>query len=309
MENESPKEDADAPMPEAVAQSGTKVSGAWVEVCSKDETSGWRHRPAHVLKHTQSTMHMMTVEPALGGKLLRIVLRGQFFLYNQIRLMVGTAVAIVAGVLPEELLEAALVLTTEMHMPLAPATGLLLRTAGFSRLDERAGCCAMDPQQAREVMLPSNGFVLMDEKAATASTDFLRAVEMDMDLQWTQSKEAESWRSKLRFLRPPSGDVMEELRAMKEKALKENADLRVSQDARDSKRREAQLASLGEKPGWRLNNIQSALTARMREWHREPSALPEGMSMPPETQELLDYCTAVGIEELADEGNLCVFTS
>ena len=25
----------------------------------------------------------------------------------------------------------------------------------------------------------------------------------------------------------------------------------------------------------------------MREWHREPSALPEGMSMPPETQELL----------------------
>lgn len=323
VENESPKEDADAPMPEAVAQSGTKVSGAWVEVCSKDETSGWRHRPAHVLKHTQSTMHMMTVEPALGGKLLRIVLRGQFFLYNQIRLMVGTAVAIVAGVLPEELLEAALVLTTEMHMPLAPATGLLLRTAGFSRLDERAGCCAMDPQQAREVMLPSNGFVLMDEKAATASTDFVRAVEMDMDLQWTQSKEAESWRSKLRFLRPPSGDVMEELRAMKEKALKENADLRVSQDARDSKRREAQLASLGEKshvgllprrfaaacmvrfrlvPGWRLNNIQSALTARMREWHREPSALPEGMSMPPETQELLDYCTAVGIEELADEG-------
>lgn len=266
---------------------------------------------------------MMTVETALGGKLLRIVLRGQFFLYNQIRLMVGTAVAIVAGVLPEELLEAALVLTTEMHMPLAPATGLLLRTAGFSRLDERAGCCAMDPQQAREVMLPSNGFVLMDEKASTASMDFVRAVEMDMDLQWTQSKEAESCRSKLRFLRPPSGDVMEELRAMKEKALKENADLRVSQDARDSKCRETQLASLGEKshvgllprrfaaacmvrfrlvPGWRLNNIQSALTARMREWHREPSAKPEGMSMPPETQELLDYCTAVGIEELADEG-------
>eukprot|EP00435_Cladocopium_sp_Y103_P028250 s493_g7.t1 len=55
-------------------------------------------------------------------------------------------------------------------------------------------------------------------------------------------------------------------------------------------------------PGWRLNNIQSALTARMRDWHRDPSAKPEGMSMPPETQELLDYCTAVGIEQLANEG-------
>lgn len=31
----------------------------------------------------------------------------------------------------------------------------------------------------------------------------------------------------------------------------------------------------------------SALTeARMREWHNDPSAKPEGMSMPPETQEL-----------------------
>eukprot|EP00434_Breviolum_minutum_P005130 symbB.v1.2.004524.t1/scaffold257.1/size249567/5 len=55
-------------------------------------------------------------------------------------------------------------------------------------------------------------------------------------------------------------------------------------------------------PGWRLNNIQSALSARMRKWHKDPSSKPEGMSMPPETQELLDYCTEVGIEELANEG-------
>eukprot|EP00434_Breviolum_minutum_P005134 symbB.v1.2.004526.t3/scaffold257.1/size249567/7 len=141
---ESPLEDVEnsaqnAPEAEVVEP----MKGPWVEVCSKDGGS-WKHRPEHVLKHTQSTMHMMTVEPALGGKLLRIVLRGQFFLYNQIRLMVGTAVAIVAGVLPEELLESALVLTTEMHMPMAPATGLLLRTAGFSRLDQRACAAACD---------------------------------------------------------------------------------------------------------------------------------------------------------------------
>lgn len=52
-------------------------------------------------------------------------------------------------------------------MPMAPATGLLLRTAGFSRLDTRAGACAMDPEQAQECMLPADGFVLMDSKAHT----------------------------------------------------------------------------------------------------------------------------------------------
>ena len=31
----------------------------------------------------------------------------------------------------------------------------------------------------------------------------------------------------------------------------------------------------------------------MREWHREPSAKPEGMSMPPETQELLGILGAL----------------
>ncbi|CAK9030126.1 Putative tRNA pseudouridine synthase (tRNA pseudouridylate synthase) (tRNA-uridine isomerase), partial [Durusdinium trenchii] len=317
--------EAKHPSPDSDAGKGTAVEptkGPWVEVCSKD-SNGWRHRPAHVLKHTQSTMHMMTVEPALGGKLLRIVLRGQFFLYNQIRLMVGTAVAILAGVLPDDLLEAALVLTTEMHMPMAPATGLLLRTAGFSRLDTRAGSCAMDLHQAEECMLPADGFVLMNEKASIAALDFVRQVEEDMDLQWKESKESESWRSKLAFLKPPTGMVVDELREMKEKVSRENAEARLSQDAKDAKRREAQLESLGEKsstgllprrfaaacmvrfrlvPGWRLNNIQASLAARMRKWHQEPVTKPEKMSMPPQTQELLEYCEAVGIEELANEG-------
>eukprot|EP00913_Durusdinium_trenchii_P018775 g17643.t1 len=224
--------EAKHPSPDSDAGKGTAVEptkGPWVEVCSKD-SNGWRHRPAHVLKHTQSTMHMMTVEPALGGKLLRIVLRGQFFLYNQIRLMVGTAVAILAGVLPDDLLEAALVLTTEMHMPMAPATGLLLRTAGFSRLDTRAGSCAMDLHQAEECMLPADGFVLMNEKASIAALDFVRQVEEDMDLQWKESKESESWRSKLAFLKPPTGMVVDELREMKEKVSRENAEARLSQE-------------------------------------------------------------------------------
>ncbi|CAK8986354.1 unnamed protein product [Durusdinium trenchii] len=147
----------------------------------------------------------------------------------------------------------------------------LLRTAGFSRLDTRvsqrhypqlilvrlehhpmgrpnqAGSCAMDLHQAEECMLPADGFVLMNEKASIAALDFVRQVEEDMDLQWKESKESESWRSKLAFLKPPTGMVVDELREMKEKVSRENAEARLSQDAKDAKRREAQLESLGEK--------------------------------------------------------------
>ena len=42
--------------------------------------------------------------------------------------------------------------------------------------------------EAKECMLPSNGFVLMNEKASAASMNFVAEVEKDMDRQWTQSK-------------------------------------------------------------------------------------------------------------------------
>lgn len=309
---------------EALPAEAPRGQGPWVEVCAKDASSGaWRSRPDHVLKHTQSTMHMISVEPTLEGKLLRIVLRGQFFLYNQIRLMVGTAVAIVAGVLQEEMLETALTLTTEMHMPMAPATGLLLRTAGFSRLDNRAGACAMDPKQAEECMLPSDGFVLMDDQASQMAQGFVKNVEKDMDVQWRESGEGDAWVAKMAFIKAPTGAVLEELRAMRAKVLQDQAEFRASQDMKDTKRREAQLDSLGERssagllprrfaadlmvrfrlvPGWRVNNIQEGLVVRIRQWHQDPSQKPPNMSMPPETKELLAYCASVGLDELSSEG-------
>ncbi|CAJ1431312.1 unnamed protein product [Effrenium voratum] len=58
----------------------------------------------------------------------------------------------------------------------------------------------------------------------------------------------------------------------------------------------------GKKPGWRLSNIQAALAARTKSWHQDPGTKPEKMSMPPQTQELLEYCAEVGIDALAREG-------
>lgn len=51
-----------------------------------------------------------------------------------------------------------------------------------------------------------------------------------MDAQWRQGDDAESFRSKLSFLKPPTGEVMEQLREMKEKVSKETAELRISQE-------------------------------------------------------------------------------
>ncbi|CAE8639342.1 unnamed protein product [Polarella glacialis] len=316
--------DASASEPVLAKPMARPPTAPWMDVCVKDsETATWRERPDHIMKHTQSTIHMCVVEPTFEGKLLRIRLRGQFFLYNQIRLMVGTAVAIVTGALPEELLEMALLLTIEMHMPLAPPTGLLLRTAGFSRLDNRAGACAMDPEQARAVMLPENGFTLMNEQASIAAQDFVKDVEADMDIQWRESKEGENWQAKLAWLRAPPETVMQELRAMLATMSEENAEFRTSQASADHKRRDAHLACHGEGsfvgllprrfaaelmvrfrlvPGWRVTNIQQALSVRMRRWRQNPEEKPPNMTMPPETTELLDYAEQVGLEVLADCG-------
>ena len=63
---------------------------------------------------------------------------------NKINKHAGTAAAVCAGIIDEELVTFALRLRTEMHMPLAPATGLFLYSAGFSMMDPRAGFAAMD---------------------------------------------------------------------------------------------------------------------------------------------------------------------
>lgn len=71
--------------PQKGGQAATPIP-MWAEFCTRDSTTGeWRERSDLVLKHTQSTIWMIDVEPAVDGAFLRIRLRGQFFLYNQIR--------------------------------------------------------------------------------------------------------------------------------------------------------------------------------------------------------------------------------
>merc|ERR1712176_270391 len=116
--------------------------------------------------------------------------------------MVGTALAVVAGALPSEFLDLALKLRIEMHMPIAPAVGLLLRTAGFFDMDTRAGSCAMDPEQARRCMMPAGGFCLLQEDAAVAAAqEFGDVIEANIVQRWQESSELEDWQTHLAGMR------------------------------------------------------------------------------------------------------------
>jgi tRNA U38,U39,U40 pseudouridine synthase TruA len=64
-------------------------------------------------------------------KMIRIRIRGQSFLLHQIRLMIGAAVLIARGTLPEISQKVALVSPYFIQFPMAPAEGLILLDAGF----------------------------------------------------------------------------------------------------------------------------------------------------------------------------------
>eukprot|EP00929_Paragymnodinium_shiwhaense_P071173 TRINITY_DN36195_c0_g1_i1.p1 TRINITY_DN36195_c0_g1~~TRINITY_DN36195_c0_g1_i1.p1 ORF type:complete len:582 (-),score=143.74 TRINITY_DN36195_c0_g1_i1:142-1887(-) len=304
------------------------MTPCWVEICGRSwdsESKEWRERSADIIRHAQGSIYLASVETTRGGALLRVTLRGQFFLYNQIRLMVGTAVAVCCGDLADEMLEMALRLRVEMHMPLAPPTGLLLVTAGFTQMDNRTGFCAMDAEQAELCMLPNPGIVLMSKEGATAASAFTHQVEEAVEERWRETAGAEEWRQKLALTRAPEGDRLEELRTKLKEAIAVDLQERERKNEADNRRRDGALKHGGEHefvgrmprhfaadlmvrfrliPGWRLQYIQAALAKRMRSWQKDAASRPPGISSPPQAKELLDYVASIGLDVLAKEGRV-----
>jgi len=295
----------------SVGDVATAPTPCWVEICARSATSsGWRERPAGVMKHAQGTIFMCTADLVPSTDLVRITLRGQFFLYNQIRIMVGSAVAVCAGFLSDEMMDFALKLPVEMHMPLMPPDGLLLSTAGQQLMNERAGHCAMDEVQAKSVMLPEGGFCLLDEQGAAAVELFTRRVEARIAEKWREGGALTGFREKLQTLRMPSQELLDSLRAKvvevdQAKAEQAEADLRRQLHGGHliPRRFSAELTvRFRLVPGWRVGHIQAALDGRLRRWIRDPQDRPAGLSTSPSLSELLDYVAQVGADELAEEG-------
>lgn len=289
----------------------------WMDLCAKDPSTGrFRERPAEVFKHTNTTMWMCAVDPVLDGTFFRIRLRGQFFLYNQIRLMVGTAAAVARGTMPEELQRIALDVPVQMHMPLAPPTGLFQRNSGFSMLDARAGFAAMDSEQAKLAMLPEGGFCLLDKKGVEAANAFTLKVEDEVAKCWREGSDVGQWLEKLESVRLLPEDVTAELRSMAETHRTEQAQQWKQQAQAEMRRRlegrsedvlprrfaTALLVRFGMIPGWRPTYVQKALSRRLRAWLENPNTRPGGLPADPGVDELLDYAASVGVDVLADEG-------
>ena len=67
-----------------------------------------------------------------GREFVEVTVKGESFMFNQIRLMVGTALAVSAGLIPLELLECALSEPARMgRLPLAPPETLVLMQSDF----------------------------------------------------------------------------------------------------------------------------------------------------------------------------------
>merc|ERR1712232_749906 len=110
-----------------------------------------------------------------------------------------------------------------MHMPLAPALGLSLCTAGFQQMDARQGYCAMDPAQAREQWLPEPAFVINSCAGDAAATEFSARIAEEVHRQWIESGEQSSFQAKLRQLRSPPEDMLVDLRGLAAKVAETEA--------------------------------------------------------------------------------------
>ena len=123
-------------------------------------TARFRQRDSTLFKHTLSTIYYFDVA-AETDEFLEVRVRGQFFLYNQIRLMVGAAIAHALGLFDKtgghedyaglEVIRAALRSPLECQFPLAPGEGLCLYSSGFSGMDTRSGRMALDADQFEKV--------------------------------------------------------------------------------------------------------------------------------------------------------------
>ena len=91
----------------------------------------WEPRPRDIIAKTRCNIYKCEVlnrYDVNGMSMVKLRVCGQSFLLHQIRLMVGTAIAVVRGILPSRIIETALASPYHILLPMAPAEGTHLRS-------------------------------------------------------------------------------------------------------------------------------------------------------------------------------------
>lgn len=184
-------------------------------------------------------------EPA--GELLedsafvRIRIAGKFFLYKQIRIMIGTAVAIYSGMLPNNAIATALKFRGhKLTLPVAPAEGLMCVDAGFDRNKGGKNFITNYEMYAAEASIfPSNtgnvgSLTLSSEDAKLTSDMYFPLLEQDGFVKSDQFKFQAIYRTVMALFTPdvagrwlssmagnfsPSSDALRALQAAAEEEL------------------------------------------------------------------------------------------
>ena len=126
--------------------------------------------------------------------LVRVRIRGQAFFYNQIRMMVGAALAVTVGGLPSRTLQQLLTMPTRIQLPpdspgelsfyaMAPGAGLLLLDAGFDRHPKQS--VATDAQRAAALAEPP-AFVLLSSAQASLNEAWAEQLRARVGAVWKE---------------------------------------------------------------------------------------------------------------------------
>jgi len=278
-----------------------------------------------IMKEMSCNMLSCTTDDPIeleGQKFVRVFIRGQSFLYNQIRLMVGGAIATATEVLPETAFWMALNSPYLVPIPVAPATGLVLVNQAFARyanavLMDAAGVSqALGPRAALDRANPTlRTQVLLDAGALAASRRFEEErIRPEVARAWAREGAREEWAAYLAHPRfAPGAAARAALEAARPAVEEARARDRQEKDERDMRRRLFRLekgdfdsdsyrelmpnqfatdlcCNFGLVPGRRVADIQRALV----------DALIAGEVAREATREdLLRFVAEVGVDELS----------
>ncbi|CAM9243178.1 unnamed protein product [Chrysoparadoxa australica] len=263
-----------------------------------------------------------------GSEFVGILLKGQAFQYNQIRLMVGCAIAVLLGRLPEWWLGAALDSPYKVVVPLAPPDGLMLCSQGFTR---HSNGLVLDPGD----MIHSNGTTVtygednskmgclgrmqcaMTGDELGASNKYLHDfILKQVCRNWIEGNKTQEFATYLSKFPKLFAEDLPEVRALRQAALAHQAvarEQKLSKDAKSLARRTTFLAEgntdykdllpqnfstdiavkLRMMPGNRVADLQRGIAAKV---------VAGDLSINLTSEELLDRATEIGIEELMSLG-------